>query len=156
VSYIPIIIIVIGAAWSIRKLQPIALQVFLALIVSLLASAILGVAPEIIKPSTPGEGGMGWSIVLAASYAIVAVPTCLISITFFNFVQRRKEMDALKREEISICTCPCHDKPHEIIHPVECCEKCSNCKRGMARGSMEAHLQVCTGREKDKERPIAA
>lgn len=91
VIYIPIIIIVIGVAWAIRKLQPIVLQVFVAVIGSLFASAVLGVAPELIKPSTPGEGGTGWSIILAASYAIVAVPTCLISIAIFNFVERRKK-----------------------------------------------------------------
>ncbi len=91
VSYIPIIIIVIGVAWAIRKLQPIVFQVFVAVIGSLFASAVLGIAPEIIKPSTPGEGGMGWSIILAASYAIIAVPTCLISMIIFNFAQRRNK-----------------------------------------------------------------
>lgn len=146
VSYIPIILISIGIARAIRKVRPVVLQAFIAVIASIFASAILGVAPEIIKPSTTGEGGMGWAIILAATWAIVAVPTTLFSMALFNSAQRRKEMSAPKREEIGICTCPCHEKPHSVVHPIECCEMCPNCRKGIACGMMEAHLQSCSGR----------
>ena len=53
--------------------------------------------------------------------------------------------NALKSDEIGICTCPCHSKPHAVVHPVECCEKCPKCKKGISRGMMDAHLQTCTG-----------
>jgi len=55
--------------------------------------------------------------------------------------------------EVGICVCPCHERPHAVVHPVECCDPCPKCKRGIARGSMAAHLQVCAGRGKNKVRP---
>jgi hypothetical protein len=88
-SYLPVSLISVGVAWTVRKLRPIILQVFIAIIVPSLASAILAIALELINPSTPGEGGMGWTIILAASWAIVAVPVCLISVIIFNLLQRQ-------------------------------------------------------------------
>ena len=46
------------------------------------------------------------------------------------------------------CTCPCHEHPHAVVHPVPCCETCPKCKRGIVRGRMEEHLRVCTGKRK--------
>lgn len=59
-----------------------------------------------------------------------------------------EKKNAVKREDTGICTCPCHEKPLTVIHPVECCEKCPRCKRGIARGMMNEHLKVCSGRKK--------
>jgi len=59
-----------------------------------------------------------------------------------------EKKNALKHDETGICTCPCHDNPHSITHPVECCGKCPRCKRGIARGMMNEHLKVCTGQKR--------
>ncbi|MDD2736864.1 MAG: hypothetical protein PHF56_23265 [Desulfuromonadaceae bacterium] len=89
VSYLPVGLVSIGVAWVMRRLRPVVLQVFIALIVPTLVSAMLAIAPELIEPSPPGEGGMAWALILAASWTIIAVPICLISVTIFNIMQRQ-------------------------------------------------------------------
>lgn len=68
---------------------------------------------------------------------------------------QKKDSNNTKKCDIGICNCPCHEKPHAVVHPIECCEPCPKCKKGIARGSMEAHLQVCSG-SRNNERPTPA
>lgn len=69
---------------------------------------------------------------------------------------QKKDSKNTQNCDVGICTCPCHEKPHAVVHPIECCDPCPKCKRGIARGSMEAHLQACTGRGANKDRPTPA
>lgn len=91
VSYIPVCLAVIGVAWVSRKIKPIILQVFIAFIVSIAISIFLACIPEWIHPSTPGENAFSWTLVLAATYAIVAVPVSFVAMIVFNLLQRRDQ-----------------------------------------------------------------
>lgn len=87
--YIAVSLVSVSIAWFIRKVQPVILQVFIALIVPVFASSLLSMVPELLKPSTPGENAFAWTLILAATWAMVAVPVCLVSVIAFNVLQRR-------------------------------------------------------------------
>lgn len=91
ISYIPVGLVAIGLAWAIRRLQPIILQVFIAVIAPVILSTIFAFVPELLHPSPPGENALAWTLILAATWAIVAVPVCLVAVIIFNLLQTRKK-----------------------------------------------------------------
>jgi predicted PurR-regulated permease PerM len=99
VAYIPVCLAVIGVAWAIKKIKPIILQVFIAFIASISISTFLAFIPEWIHPSTPGENALSWTLVLAATYAIVAVPVSLVAMIVFNLFQSSGQRDNNKQED---------------------------------------------------------
>lgn len=99
VAYIPVCLAVIGIAWVSRKIKPVILQVFIAFIAPISISMFLAFIPEWIHPSPPGENALSWTLVLAATYAIVAVPVCLVSVIIFNLLQRREQRSNNKLED---------------------------------------------------------
>ena len=86
--YIPVVLIAVGIAWAIRKIQPIILQVFIAVIAPMFLSAVLAAVPQLLYPSSPGDGAWGWTVILAATWAMISVPTCLVAVIIFNRIQR--------------------------------------------------------------------
>lgn len=88
--YIVIGSISVGIAWAIRKIEPIILQFFIAIIVPGILSAVLACIPEWLNPSPPGEGAFGWTIIIAATWAMWAIPTCLVAVIVFYFLRRKK------------------------------------------------------------------
>jgi len=99
VAYIPVCLAVIGVAWASRKIKPIILQVFISFIASIAISTFLAFIPEWIHPSTPGENALSWTLVLAATYAIVAIPVSLVAVVIFNILQRRDLRSDNKQED---------------------------------------------------------
>jgi hypothetical protein len=91
VAYIPVCLAVIGVAWVSRKIKPIILQVFIAFIASIAISTFLALIPEWIHPSPPGENAFSWTLVLAATYTIVAVPVSLVAVMILNLLQHRHQ-----------------------------------------------------------------
>ena len=89
--YIPVGLVSVAIAWVIRKIQPIILQVFIAVIAPALLCAVLASVPQLLYPSPPGEGALGWTVILAATWSIVAVPACLVSVITFNLLKRRNQ-----------------------------------------------------------------
>jgi ABC-type Co2+ transport system permease subunit len=81
----------VGIAWAIKKIQPVILQIFIAVIISAVLSVLLAFVPELLRPSPPGEAAFGWTVILAATWAMVAIPTCLIAVVVFNRLQRRSQ-----------------------------------------------------------------
>jgi hypothetical protein len=77
-------------AWLIRKIEPIILQLFLAVIVPAILSVVAACIPSWLSPSTPGEGALGWTIILAGTWTMWAVPTCLAAVVFFHWWRRKK------------------------------------------------------------------
>jgi hypothetical protein len=77
-------------AWLIRKIEPIILQLFLAAIVPAILSVAAVCILNWLSPSTPGEGALGWSIILAGTWIMWAVPTCLTAVVFFQWWRRKK------------------------------------------------------------------
>lgn len=96
VSYIPVCLISIGIAWAFRKLRPIVLQVFISFIIPIIVSFALAFIPELLKPSPPGEAWLAWTLILGATWAMVAVPVCLVAVTAFNVIGKAKEKAELK------------------------------------------------------------
>lgn len=90
-SYIPVCLISIGIAWFFRKLQPIVFQVFISFIVPIIASFALAFIPELIKPSPSGEAWFAWTLILGATWAMVAVPVCIVAVIVFNTIGKAKE-----------------------------------------------------------------
>ena len=99
VWYIPVGLVAVGIAWSIRKLQPFILQVFIAVIVPAILSAVAACIPEWLHPSPPGEGAFGWTVVLAALWAMWSIPTCLVAVIIFNFIRRFKNRESRPNKE---------------------------------------------------------
>lgn len=99
VAYIPVCFAVIGVSWASRKIKPIILQVFIGLIASIAISTFIALIPEWIHPSSPGENAFSWTLVLAATYAIVAVPVSLVAVTILNLLQRRDQQNTNRRED---------------------------------------------------------
>jgi threonine/homoserine/homoserine lactone efflux protein len=96
VSYIPVCLISIGIAWAFRKLRPIVLQVFISFIIPTIVSFALAFMPELLKPSPPGEAWFAWTLILGATWAMVAVPVCIVAVTVFNMIGKTKEKTELK------------------------------------------------------------
>jgi hypothetical protein len=80
----------IAVAWAIRKIEPLIIQVFLAVFIPGILSVVGASIPERLNPSPPGEGAFGWTIILAATWAIWAIPTCLGAVTVFHLLKNRK------------------------------------------------------------------
>jgi Na+(H+)/acetate symporter ActP len=99
VAYIPVCLAVIGVSWASRKIKPIILQVFIGFIASIAISIFIALIPEWIHPSSPGENAFSWTLVLAATYAIVAVPVSLVAVTILNLLQRRDQQNTNRRED---------------------------------------------------------
>lgn len=99
VAYIPVCLAVIGVSWASRKIKPIILQVFIGFIASIAISTFIALIPEWIHPSSPGENAFSWTLVLAATYAIVAVPVSLVAVTILNLLQRRDQQNTNRRED---------------------------------------------------------
>lgn len=99
VAYIPVCLAVIGVSWASRKIKPIILQVFIGVIASIAISTFIALIPEWIHPSSPGENAFSWTLVLAATYAIVAVPVSLVAVTILNLLLRRDQQDTNRRED---------------------------------------------------------
>lgn len=85
-SYVPVCLLSIGIAWGIRKLRPIVLQVFIAFVVPVFISFALAFVPEILKPSPPGEAWFAWTLILGATWAIAAVPVCIVAVIVLNIL----------------------------------------------------------------------
>lgn len=98
--YLPLGLLSVGIAWSIRKLEPLILQIFVAIIAPAFLSAIFACIPEWMHPSPPGEGAFGWTIILAATWAMVTVPICLITVIVFHVLQRQKRSKENQKENI--------------------------------------------------------
>jgi len=99
----PIWFLLIGSvsiliSWIIRKIEPIILQLFLAVIVPAILSVVAVCILNWLSPSTSGEGALGWSIILAGTWTMWAIPTCLTSVAFFHWWRRNKGQDESKRK----------------------------------------------------------
>jgi hypothetical protein len=79
----------IAVAWAIRKIEPLIIQVFLAVLIPGILSVVGACIPEWLTPSPPGEGAFGWTVILAATWAIWAIPTCLVAVTVFHLMNKR-------------------------------------------------------------------
>ena len=88
--YLLIGLISIAVAWAIRKIEPFIIQVFLAVLIPGILSVAGACIPEWLNPSPPGEGAFGWTIILAATWAMWAIPTCLVATTVFCLMNIRK------------------------------------------------------------------
>lgn len=99
--YIPIGLVSVGIAWLIRKLEPLILQIFIAGIVPVVMSIFFACVPEWIHPSHSGEGAFGWTLILAATWAMVAVPVCLAAVIAFHVLQRQKRSKVNQNENNS-------------------------------------------------------
>lgn len=80
----------IAVAWAIRKIEPVIIQVFLAVLVPGILSVVGACIPGWLNPSPPGEGAFGWTVILAATLAIWAIPTCLVGVTVFHLMEKWK------------------------------------------------------------------
>ena len=98
-AYIPVCLAVIGVAWVNRKINPTILQVFISFIASIVISTFFALIPEWIHPSTPGGNAFSWTLVLAATYAIVAVPVSLVAVIIFNLHQHRYQQSNNRQED---------------------------------------------------------
>jgi len=107
--YIPIGLVSVVMAWAIRKIQPVILQVFIAVIAPAFLSAVLASVPQLLYPSPPGEGALGWTVILAATWTMVSVPSCLIAVTIFNFLQRHNRKRG--NEDSTNCRTGQREKP---------------------------------------------
>lgn len=87
--YILIVSISVGIAWAIRKIEPIIIQAIIAIIAPGILSIVFAFIPEWLNPSPAGEGSFGWTIVLAATLAMWAIPACLIAGIVINILQRK-------------------------------------------------------------------
>ena len=96
VSYIPVCLISIGIAWAFRKLRPVVLQVFISFILPIIVSFAFAFVPELLKPSPPGEAWFAWTLILGATWAMVAVPVCIVAVIVFNMIGKAKEKTELK------------------------------------------------------------
>lgn len=96
--YIIVGLVAVGIAWVIRKMQPVILQVFIAVIASVVLSVLLALVPELLHPSPPGEAAFGWTVILAATWAMVATPICLVAVVVFNLLQRRSQ--GIEKEQV--------------------------------------------------------
>lgn len=94
--YIPVSLASVGIAWAIRKIQPIILQVIIAVIATAILCAVLAFVPQLLYPSPPGEGAFGWTIILAATWTMVSIPSCLVAVILFNFIQRHRQKNENK------------------------------------------------------------
>ncbi|MEA5114877.1 MAG: hypothetical protein VB050_12710 [Geobacteraceae bacterium] len=81
----------IAVACAIRKIQPFIFQVVLAVLIPGILSVVGACIPEWLNPSPPGEGAFGWTIILAATWAMWAVPTCLVAVTVFHLMKKRRK-----------------------------------------------------------------
>ena len=81
----------IAVAWAIRKIEPFIIQVFLAILIPGILSVVGACIPEWLNPSPPGEGALGWTIILAATWAMWGIPTCLVAATVFHSMKRKSE-----------------------------------------------------------------
>jgi hypothetical protein len=88
--YIPAGLVAVGIAWAIRKIQPVILQVFIAVIAPTFLSAALAIALQLMSPPG-GEGAGGWTVILAGTWAMMSVPICLVAVLIFNRIQRRDQ-----------------------------------------------------------------
>jgi hypothetical protein len=95
--YIPVGLVAVAIAWAIRKIKPVILQFFIAVIAPAFLSAVLAVVPQLLYPSPPGEGAWGWTVILAATWALVSVPSCLVAVIVINRVQRHSQGNVNKR-----------------------------------------------------------
>lgn len=90
-SYIPVCLISIGIAWAFRNLQPIVFQFFISFIAPIIISFALAFVPELLKPSPPGEAWFAWTLILGATWAMVAVPVCIVAVIVFNTIRKAKK-----------------------------------------------------------------
>ena len=94
--YIPVSLASVGIAWAFRKIQPIILQVFIAVIAPAFLCAFLALVPQLLYPSPPGEGAFGWTVILAATWAMVSIPSCLVAVIIFYFLQQHRQKNENK------------------------------------------------------------
>jgi hypothetical protein len=99
ISYIPVCLISIGIAWAFRKLRPIVLQVFISIILPIIVLFACAFVPELLEPSPPGEAWFAWTLILGATWAMVAVPVCLVTVIFFNVIGKADYKKQMKPTE---------------------------------------------------------
>jgi hypothetical protein len=66
------------------------LQVFISFLVPIIVSFVLAFVPELLKPSPSGEAWFAWTLILGATWAMVAVPVSLVSVIVFNTIEKAK------------------------------------------------------------------
>jgi hypothetical protein len=49
--------------------------------------------------SPPSDGAFGWTVLLDASWAIWAIPTCLLAVKIFGLMKNRKSESSEKQKE---------------------------------------------------------
>lgn len=93
-GYIPVCLIVVIISWFIARAENVAIRAFLALTVPILASFgwfFIPRVPKLFQPLRFGEDPwIGWGIIAAATWSIVAVPVCFVSVFIFVFYTRHK------------------------------------------------------------------
>lgn len=80
-------LISICIAWCIRNWRPLILQLALAILVPSVVSVIVVVTLNLFFSS--GEVITGWSMIVAALWAIIGVPICVASVLLRHFLLRK-------------------------------------------------------------------
>jgi len=47
------------------------------------------------------------------------------------------------KDDPSVCTCGCHEKPPRLIHVMACCQPCKRCGQRIKNGRDDEHAGRC-------------
>ena len=99
-GYIPICLIVVVIAWFIAKVRNIGLRVVFAFIVPIVVSFgwfFIPRLPKLFRPLQFGEDPwVGWGLIAAATWSIVAVPLSIASVVIFVLIRQRGKRSSNK------------------------------------------------------------